>query len=356
MGFQVETRDDLRRQARVDITGRLSDGDATLPRSNLRVIAETLAGMVFGLYRFLGWIAKMTMPDTAEDRYADRWASIWLSGGRKDPSAAVGDVTVTGLEGSSVSIGDRLLTGGTDRIELEVTAGVTLGVSGTGTVSVVALTTGADGNLVAGTPLTFVSVPAGIDGGATVAEDMTGGADKESDEDLVDRYVERIQTPPHGGADFDYVAWAKSQAGVTRAWVYPHEMGTGTVTVRVMLDEVRADQDGIPTTEDCDAVKAYIDTVRPVACPDLFVTPPVAKTLDVEIADLANDTPELRAAIEAAVAAVIREKAEPGVDFSASWLGEAISGAAGEKSHTLNTGNLACATGEIAVPGAVTYV
>ena len=36
----------------------------------------------------------------------------------------------------------------------------------------------------------------------------------------------------------------------TRAWCRPLEMGIGTVTVRVMFDELRADDDGFPSYED----------------------------------------------------------------------------------------------------------
>ncbi len=36
-----------------------------------------------------------------------------------------------------------------------------------------------------------------------------------------------------GGADPDYVIWAKEIAGITRAWTFRHYKGTGTVGVMV---------------------------------------------------------------------------------------------------------------------------
>jgi uncharacterized phage protein gp47/JayE len=68
------------------------------------------------------------------------------------------------------------------------------------------------------------------------ANKLVNGSDIESIPDLRARLLERIQNPPSGGAAEDYVAWALEVPGVTRAWVYPKEMGAGTVTVRFVRD------------------------------------------------------------------------------------------------------------------------
>ena len=65
---------------------------------------------------------------------------------------------------------------------------------------------------------------------------LAAGSDAETDESLRARVLRRIQKPPQGGAGYDYVAWALEVPGVTRAWVYPAEMGLGTVTVRFVRD------------------------------------------------------------------------------------------------------------------------
>ena len=87
---------------------------------------------------------------------------------------------------------------------------------------------------------------------------LTGGTDTETDEQLRARILHRIQNPPMGGAAADYVAWALAVPGVTRAWAAP-EQGVGTITVRFLMDDLRADNDGWPEPDDIQAVADYID-------------------------------------------------------------------------------------------------
>ena len=79
---------------------------------------------------------------------------------------------------------------------------------------------------------------------------LDGGTDEETDEELRARVLRRIRQPPMGGDAYDYVAWALAVPGVTRAWCSPLEMGIGTVTVRFMMDDLRADNDGFPIADD----------------------------------------------------------------------------------------------------------
>ena len=64
--------------------------------------------------------------------------------------------------------------------------------------------------------------------GAVEYPGIAGGADEQSDLLLLQRVLARLRQPPHGGADFDYIRWALEVPGVTRAWVYPLELGAGT--------------------------------------------------------------------------------------------------------------------------------
>ncbi|MCD3114262.1 phage baseplate protein, partial [Salmonella enterica subsp. enterica serovar Enteritidis] len=50
------------------------------------------------------------------------------------------------------------------------------------------------------------------------ADTLTGGADTEEPETWRARVMERYYWIPQGGADPDYVIWAKEIAGITRAW------------------------------------------------------------------------------------------------------------------------------------------
>lgn len=355
MPFVTPTLAELRRQARDDIAAHLPGADASPPNSNMRVLGDSTAGLAYLQFLYLEWLSRQIMVDTAEGDWLDRFARIWLPAGRKPASFAEGEALVTGSGGSIVPSGARLRSA--TGVEFETLAEITL-LAGTPTpVSIRSIQGGAASNLDHGTPLSFVSVHSGVNAQASVAPPGTaGGADEEDDELLRARVISRIQQPPHGGSASDYVAWALEVPGVTRAWSAGQEMGIGTVSLRFMMDELRADAGGIPTQTDVEAVAAYIDPLRPVAVRDLFVAAPVPHPMNVTINDLVDDRPSTRGAIETQLRRLIASRAAPGQTIYRSWVAEAVSVAAGEDRHDLIFDNLVMpSAGHIAVLGNIIY-
>ena len=103
-----------------------------------------------------------------------------------------------------------------------------------------------------------------------------------------------------GGAVADYEAWALAVPGVTRAWAAV-EQGIGTITVRFLMDDLRASDDGWPTPSDIETVAAYIDEVRPVTVNGCYVLAPIKEFIDITIANLVPNTTEAQAEIEASI-------------------------------------------------------
>lgn len=341
---------------KADINSRLSGADSTLRRSFLYVFTRILAGLTHGLYGYLDFIARQVFPDTAESVNLERWASIWGIS-KKAATKATGTVTFTGTSGSAINIGTQLQRG--DGVLYKTTTATVLS-AGSGTATIQAITAGEDGNVDSGALFTFVSPITGVDSEATASTDISGGTNTEEDEDLKIRLLERLQQPPHGGADFDYVAWAKECAGVTRAFVSSMEMGAGTVTVRPMMDNTY--EDGIPEAGDITTIQAYIDTKRPVTA-TVYVAAPTATPLDFTIALKKRDgtsetSPTIKAAVEAELADMLRRDAEPGGTILISHIREAISIAAGEHNHVLSSpaADVTHTTGQIATMGTVTWV
>lgn len=349
MPFERPTLADLIAQAQADTEARLPGSDARTRRSNLGVLARVLAGATHGLYGYLDFLARQVFPDTADAEHLDRWGAIW-GVTRKAPSFAVGTLDFVGQAGAVIPAGSVLAAG---EIEYETDADVTFaGAIASGVVT--ALTPGATGNLSTGLTVVFVSPVSGVAASATVAAGgLTGGADAESDTALRARLLDRIRQPPQGGAAHDYAAWALEVPDITRAWVYPEELGPGTVTIRVVSDDAAGGP--IPGAPKIAEVQAWIDARRPVTAAPTVVAP-VAVPLDLSI-QLLPSTQAIRDAVEAEIADMIRREAVPGGTILLSHLREAISLAAGESDHVLVSpvANVAHATGQIAVPGVITW-
>jgi uncharacterized phage protein gp47/JayE len=148
--------------------------------------------------------------------------------------------------------------------------------------------------------------------------------------------LRRIQQPPMGGATYDYEAWALAVPGVTRAWAAP-EQGIGTMTVRFLMDDLRASDDGWPTPADIETVASYIDLKRPVTVKDCYVLAPIKEFIDITIANLIPDTADAQAAIEKSIRDMLFDQAAPGQTIYAAWISYAIMNAQGIQSFNLIT-------------------
>jgi uncharacterized phage protein gp47/JayE len=352
MPFERPALPALIARAESDAAARLTDGAPLLPVSNLAVLSRVLAGAVHGLYGYLDWLSRQVMPDLAELEHLERHAALWGIS-RLPATYATGNLTLSGTLGTTLPAGTRWRRADGALVVLD--DAVTLG-SGSTAATVTALAPGAAANTAAGVGMTLVSPLSGVGASAAVASGgLTGGAESEGDEALRARLLLRLREPPHGGAGYDYVAWAlAAHPLVTRAWVYPEELGPGSVTVRVMTDD--ASVDGIPEPAVVAAVQAYIDARRPVTAA-VTVVAPVAVALDVTLA-VVPDTTAVRAAVEAALADLVRRVCEPGSTLPLTWLCEAIATTPGETGHALTapSADVTRATGQITTLGAVTFV
>ncbi len=349
MSLVVPTLKAIRARVRDDVTARLPGADASVPNTNLRVLAETVAGVALDLHAYLQWLGRQLLADQAEDDWLIRHANLWLRRGIRAATFCTGSANLTGTAGTIISAGTVLLYG---NYAYETTEAVTLG-SGATAVPIEATMAGATPSVAVGATLRLQAAIAGVTPTATVTA-SSPGIDEESMDALRERVLERMREPPMGGAKADYKAWAKEVSGVTRAWVAPREMGLGTVTVRVMFDDLR--EDGFPTSDDLAAVAAYLDDVRPVTVEDLFVVAPIAEPINFTIRNLSTDNSAVRAAITASIADMLQRRAAPGQTIWHSWVSEAISAATGEDHHDLTFADHAMPTlGHIAVPGVITY-
>jgi uncharacterized phage protein gp47/JayE len=311
---------------------------AMIPNSVLRIMSDSMAGLAHLTMLYLDWLAKQLLPDTAETEWLDRHGHIWLvnsdgSTGRKAATYAQGDVRFEGSIGFVVPVGTILMGG--SGVEYQTTVEAMIGSGGFGMGHAVALTAGKAGNLPDGTVVSprDSQVLFGVDV-ATCYGDMTGGVEQETDDQLRERILFRIQNPPMGGSQADYVRWATAVPGVTRAWASA-ELGPGTMTVRFLMDDLYPPPPGMPTDNDIIAVYDYVNSKRPVTVKDCFVLAPIPFYYDIEIRSLTKDDASVRARIEQSIRDMEFKRSKPGQTWYRSWVDEAISQAVGEETHEL---------------------
>jgi uncharacterized phage protein gp47/JayE len=356
MPWNTPSLREVREMVRDDITAALS-GAVLVGNSVLRVMSDANAGLAHLTLRYIDWLARQLLPDTAETEWLDRHGNIWLtnadgSTGRKAASFATGSVTLTGTPNTVVPTATQFQSG--DAIRYETIEQVMISPDGT-PVDIRAIDAGAAGNLDPGDVLFVTTAVNGLDSSVTVIL-LTGGTDVENDDDLRGRVLDRIRQPPMGGDQNDYVQWAEAVAGVTRAWCAPLEMGIGTVTVRFMCDDLRTSNDGFPLPEDISAVETYLDSVRPVAVKDFFVVGPIPFGISLTITALEQDDAGIRAEIESAISDMLLEKAIPGQTIYRSWIDEAISSVHSVDHYDLDfEDGIMPTAGHLGVLGSVTY-
>lgn len=354
MAFQQPTLQQLQDRAAADIEARLPGTQPRLKHTLIGDLAKMHADAVYSLYAYQAWIARQILPDTADADGLERQA-LWRAGlTRVAAVAATGSVTFTGTNAAVIPAGTELQTsdGATYTTDAEATI-----AAGTAAASVTATAAGAGGNQTTGVALSLTSPIAGVNSQATVAgAGLTGGADAETDDRLLERIRDTLTNPAQGGSLQNYTTWAfAAHPDVTNVWVAENAMGAGTVTVRIMTYGATAD--GLPTQTVLDAGADYIDARRPAGMAGLYVVAPVADTLNFTITGLYPATQAVRDAVQAELADLLQREAGPGGTIYVSHLREAISIAAGEANHVLTSpaADVVSATGHIPIMGTITW-
>lgn len=301
--------------------------DTLLRRMDAEVYARVQAAAVHTLYGYIDYLARNLLPDMCDEDWLYRHARIKRCP-RKDAVAARGFVRWDGVEGTPV------LPAGTqiqrdDQVTFTTTATVTA-ADGLLRVPVVADEPGSAGNTDDGIAMQLGTPVSGLPS-TGYADTITDGEDIENLEIWRARVMERYYYIPQGGADPDYVIWAKEVQGINRAWTFRHWKGIGTVGVMVATNDP---EHPAPDESVINAVRDHILPLAPVAGSGLYVFGATEKVIPMTIA-LSKDTPQIRAAIKSELNALMFRDGVPEGRMYLSRISEAISLSAGEVAHRL---------------------
>lgn len=302
-------------------------------------------------YIELDRVTKLGFAQTTYGTYLDRRAGEHGLN-RKAATKATGQITITGTNGSVVAVGSLFATGA--GVQFKTLAEVTIGVGGTVTADIEAVLAGASGNVPGAT---ITAIPISIPGmtAVTNANPTTGGTDTESDADLLDRLLERVQNPPTSGNAGHYMQWAKEVSGIGDAKVFPIWNGNGTVKV-VVIDSNRQPA-GSELVQD---VIDHIEANRPIGATVTVlsatgVTINVAADVDLESGYTLS---QVQAAVQASITDYLKSIAFVKNEVSYAIIGSLIldvEGVSDYTDYTINGGttNVAVAADEVAVLGTV---
>lgn len=333
--------------------------DTSLKNNFVTVVVKVLAGIAHEFELRMGWLSRQIFLVTATD---ERWirlhcASVGIY--QKPASVAAGTVEGTGAPSTTYPSGIRLVSGEATYVTTDAATS-----AGDGSISfpVVSEGKGSAMNRDAGGQLSLAD-PGLYPDLSTVFEvssvGLGGGADIEDLDALKVRGLERKRNPPGGGTLSDYERIAIGVPGVIKAWAFRVTNAPGMVVVHFLFS---GRTNSIPEASDVLVVQAAIDAKRLIRVDDSVAVAPIAYTIDVEIDGLDQDTAEIRAAIEDAVAAVYLSRCRPSVvgnlfTVSRSWYSEAISTVTGEERHTLvlPSSDITVPAGKFPVNGSFTY-
>lgn len=340
-----------------------------LRRSPLRALAYAQAGLAYGQYGYIDWIARQAVPFTATGAFLEAWAAL-VGVTRKGASRAKGLAVFRGTPGVIVPVGTILRRG--DGESYATQAACVIGSGGTGSVAILSTDAGSRWSLTTGTPMTLAAPVSGVLSAAT-GNPATPGADQETDDALRTRMLLRWSKPPQGGAARDYLEWALAVPGVTRAWVRPRGMGPGTVQIFTMWDAAESTNGGFPqgtsgvapeddrdaaATGDLATLASAIYPQQPVTAL-VYATAPVPAPVTVAITTRTAVSAALQAEVEAAMDAVFLQLADPlGGTWSTSPLVRAIADALGNSDFTLTAPLLSvhAPVGQLPVRGTTKWI
>jgi uncharacterized phage protein gp47/JayE len=345
MPYETPTLPVLVSRAQADLAG-----DA-LRRSDAQVLARAHAGVAYGLYGYLNWMADQILPDSADEETLVRMAALRLNEPRKPAQSASGPASFMAAAGGVLDV-DTVLQAADGRT-YKVTAGVTT-VAGLNSTTLEAVDAGVLGNAEAGLVLTLVQPVAGVSSTFTVlAPGLAGGVAQESIESLRARVIRSYRVIAQGGSAEDYETWALEVPGVTRAWCRRNYLGPGTVGLFVMRDN---DVAPVPNPAQLAEVKAYIESLRPVTA-ELYVLPPVEVPVLYSI-HAVPDTSAVRAAIDLQLRDLHQREAGLGDTLLITHIREAVSGSTGETDHQLTApvANVVPATNHLLTFGGITWL
>lgn len=213
---------------------------------------------------------------------------------RHEAQYATGYITVTGVENTEIRKGAIFCTAATEEsasIDFATTEDAVIGAEGSVTIPIQAVKAGNNSNVPAHT-IVLMSKPNKKITGVDNEVEITGGTERESDNDFFDRIEEeRANNLTYLGNDADYIRWAKEAGAGDCIVISAQELHPGEVKLAL------TDRNGKPASDEL--VKAVYDFIvseddrtkrlLPTACAKLICLPATTRLVNYTLTGLLYD-------------------------------------------------------------------
>lgn len=250
MAYEDQTENVIKQRMLNNTPSELDKREGAFIYDSISPVAIELAQS----YIELGLILDRPFVDTATGTYLDRKV-VEQGLTRKPAVAANGYVDITGQNGAQINEGDKVAS---VKATYTIKESKTIGATGIETVFVECDQPGSIGNCPVGSINIF---PISLPGLTTVTNtaEFNNGYDGETDEELRQRYFDKVRTPPTSGNKYHYRNWTMEVTGVGDAVVKPLANGPGTVKI-IIIDSNKTGAE----PELIAAVVEHIEEVRPI--------------------------------------------------------------------------------------------
>lgn len=193
---------------------------------------------------------------------------------RKQATQSTGEVTVTGAPNTVIQKNTIFLAGS---IEFTIDQDYVIPDTGNITLKVKSVSYGGDANVLPNAIDKSNPQIMGVDN-ISNAKEINNGYDQETDDDLRERYLEKLLHPPKAGNPAHYKLWATEVDGIWNAKVFRTWQGGGTVKVVVIgLNRKAVGPDLI------EKVKKHILEEAPIRYESLTVESATTKKVKVDV-------------------------------------------------------------------------
>jgi len=219
MPYETPTVDDVLNQGLAEWRSRLPEGDVSEgsdPWHMLKTFAQMIGASMFNA---------LTLARSVNPKYSDGSDLTELAARfgltRKEATGAEGLTLQINCTTSSGTWLASLQARSADGLTYQVTSGGSWTSSGIKSIVFNAVDTGAATSKGDGTNFTILSPPAGMEStGVQLGAATTAGRDEETDEELRERLLNRLQGLGNSGSRSNYVGWAEEATNVAEAFAY----------------------------------------------------------------------------------------------------------------------------------------